>query len=90
MRSPKHQATLDALEAATTANRGRTPCRMPGAWRSFISESPDERMAAAQSCEWRPALDACKDVGRFEPFGVWGSKDRTKPETGAVKAAIAS
>ena len=70
-------ALHDALSAAVNARR-RVPCRVPGHGAAWTSEAHEERADAAEACQACPILDPCRAAGRFEPFGTWGGRDRTR------------
>lgn len=76
-----HEAALLALDAALTAAEAsgeHAPCRVPEHAPAWLSDRHEDRSEAAQACEGCPALDACAEVGRHEPFGTWGGRDVTQ------------
>lgn len=76
-----HEAALLALDAALDAAEAsgeHVPCRVPEHAPAWLSDRHEDRAEAAQACEGCPALDACAEVGRHEPFGVWGGRDVTQ------------
>lgn len=71
---PARRALADVL--LDLAREGRTvACH--GSDRP-ISEDPDDReYTSLRWCPSCPALDACREAGRYERHGVWGAVDRT-------------
>lgn len=80
-RHEAHALALDVLHGALSAAvnaRRRVPCRVPGHGAAWTSEAHEERAEAAEACQACPILDPCRAAGRFERFGTWGGRDRTR------------
>src|SRR4051812_44370140 len=81
--TPPRWPSVQALPARAALDRalatiGRPPCASePEAW---LSEDPEDREIAAMYCVGCPVMNECHAAGRTEQFGVWGGKDRTRPE----------
>jgi hypothetical protein len=74
----------------SAAAEGLRPHCSDAATHSFwLSEDPAERQQAAGSCRGRPVLTECREVGKYQSFGVFGAVDRTRPKVPA-KAGAAS
>jgi hypothetical protein len=41
----------------------------------FLSESEAERTEAIKLCRGCPVIDPCRDVGKFQSWGIWGGRD---------------
>lgn len=79
-RDEAHAEALDALNEALTAaldDRQPIPCRVVSGSSLWLSDRHEDRHEAAEQCAGCPVLDACAEVGRHEPFGVWGGRDVT-------------
>lgn len=73
--SARDEAHAEALDAIHETGQ-RTPCQHPGAWRTWISELPEDRDKAVAGCLPCSLLDPCRGAGRRERAGVWGAVDR--------------
>ena len=84
MTAQTRRAALDAGLLRMAADGQRPICSTyPSKW---MSDDRDERESAAAECATCPVLNACRDAGTDEEFGVWGGEDRT-PSRGRPKQA---
>lgn len=75
--SDVHLALADGLRASIVQEL-KIPCAPPWIGESpWLSDDPEIRKRAAESCFDCPVLDECREAGSKEHFGVWGGKDRT-------------
>jgi Transcription factor WhiB len=69
--------TRALIDAATVGVRPR--CSVDGETSYlFLSEDEHDREQAARMCSGCIVHAECNDVGRFQSFGVFGGRDRTR------------
>ena len=68
------QFTQALINASARGIRPR--CSDPG-WNYWMSDDESDRAQAVQWCTGCLVLAECREVGRYQTFGVYGGVDRT-------------